>query len=50
MTFPKAMSLSPAVCSFSILFSDTGIHVAAGETDEGVDLSEKWLRGKKKRV
>lgn len=50
MNFPKATSLSPALCSCSVLASGTGIHVAAGETDQGADLAEKWVRGKKKIV
>ena len=46
MNFPKAMSLSPAVCSCSVLpaGAGTGIHVAAGETGQGGGLAEKRLR------
>lgn len=43
MNFPKAMSLSSAMCSCSVLAAGTSIHVAAGERGQGADLAEKWL-------
>lgn len=41
---PKATSLSPAVCSCSVLAAGTGTHVVAGETGQGGDLAQKQLR------
>lgn len=38
------MALSPVVWSYIPLAAGTGILLAAGETDEGADLNEKWSR------